>query len=147
MSVNSCTFSGRVGRDSEVRYTQNQKAITQFSMAVDVGWGDNKRTLWITCKGWGNRWEKISPYITKGTKITVTGELDQREYERNDGTKGVSLELNLREIDLHGEKRESGRQESTGGFREGSYKGDTQKPAPAATGGSSDGFEDDDIPF
>lgn len=103
--MNICTFIGRVGGDAEVRYTPNGKAVSNWSVAVDTGYGDNKSTMWVKCALWGDRAEKVSEYIKKGDNVGVSGELSVREYEGNKG-KGFSVELNVRELKLLGGKAE-----------------------------------------
>lgn len=93
MSLNSITLGGNIGNDMEVRYTQNGKAIGSFPLAVTNGYGDNKRTMWVTCLVFGERAEKLAPHIRKGGKIVVSGRLDVRQYDRNDGTKGTAVEV------------------------------------------------------
>ncbi|MBK7797529.1 MAG: single-stranded DNA-binding protein [Saprospiraceae bacterium] len=46
MSLNVWTFTGRLGRDAEQKYIPNGTAVTEFSVAVDVGFGDKKKRLW-----------------------------------------------------------------------------------------------------
>jgi len=106
MSINNCTFTGRIGKDAETRFTPSQKAITTFSLAVDVGWGDNKKTLWLRCNGWGDRFTKLSEYLIKGQQVGVCGEVSLNEWDGDKG-KMTSLELNVREIELLGAKSES----------------------------------------
>ncbi|EOO9527771.1 single-stranded DNA-binding protein [Escherichia coli] len=100
MSVNSITLGGNVGNDLEVKYTQNGKAIGSFSLAVQQGYGDNKRTMWVTCLIFGERAEKLAPHIRKGTKLVVNGRLDVRQYDRNDGTKGTAVEVAVNEFEF-----------------------------------------------
>ena len=54
---------GRLGRDSELKFTPNGKPLVKWSMAVDVGWGDNKSTQWLRCTMWGERGQKIQQYL------------------------------------------------------------------------------------
>lgn len=75
------TAVGRVGKDAEVRKTQNGNSVTSFSLAVNVGWGDRETTRWLDCSMWGQRGEKIAEYIRKGALLTVVGSMGQREYE------------------------------------------------------------------
>ncbi|EKE5139809.1 single-stranded DNA-binding protein [Escherichia coli] len=100
MSLNSITLGGNIGNDMEVRYTQNGKAIGSFPLAVTNGYGDNKRTMWITCLVFGERAEKLAPHIRKGGKIVVSGRLDVRQFDRNDGTKGTAVEVAVNEFEF-----------------------------------------------
>ena len=86
MGINVFTASGRCGQDMEVRFTPNGKAIGQFNLPVETGFGDNKKTSWVTCKMFGERAEKLAQYITKGAAVTVTGAFQLDEWEK-DGVK------------------------------------------------------------
>jgi len=97
--MNICTITGNVGRDCEVRYTPAGKAVASFSIGNQIGWGENKKTAWFRCTLWGERATKLSEYIKKGMKLTVSGEVSLNEYESN-GEKRASLELNVREVEL-----------------------------------------------
>lgn len=86
MSINVMIFAGNVGGDMETRVTPNGKTIGQFNVAVNSGWGDNKKTAWVTCKMFNERAEKLALYIKKGMLVTVSGELSVDEWEK-DGVK------------------------------------------------------------
>ncbi|MDQ6965043.1 MAG: single-stranded DNA-binding protein [Mariprofundales bacterium] len=125
--MNIYTFTGRLGRDQETRYTQSGMAICSFTVAVDYGFGDNKGTNWIRCSLFGKRAEgRLPNYLTKGTQVAVSGELRVREYDDKDGNRRTSIDLSVNEIDLIG-----GRSEQAGG----SYPQQSapqQQPAPPA---------------
>lgn len=74
------TIAGRLGKDAEIRQT-NGNSVCSFSVAADVGFGDNKQSHWFNCSMWGKRGEAIAPYLTKGTQVTVIGEFSEREYQ------------------------------------------------------------------
>ena len=86
MGINVFTASGRCGQAMEVKYTSGGKAIGQFSLPVETGYGDSKKTSWVTCKMFGERAEKLAQYITKGASVTVTGAFQLDEWEK-DGVK------------------------------------------------------------
>ncbi|EKS0344964.1 single-stranded DNA-binding protein [Escherichia coli] len=137
MSVNSITLGGNVGNDLEVRYTSNGKAIGSFSLAVQQGYGDNKRAMWVTCLIFGERAEKLAPHIRKGTKLVVSGRLDVRQYDRNDGTKGTAVEVAVNEFEFMNVNQH------------GQQQGQQQKAQPQNNNGNyppPDDF-DPDIPF
>lgn len=100
MSLNLITLGGNIGNDMEIRHTQNGKAIGSFPLAVTNGYGDNKRVMWITCLVFGERAEKLAPHIRKGGKIVVSGRLDVRQFDRNDGTKGTAVEVAVNEFEF-----------------------------------------------
>jgi single-strand DNA-binding protein len=71
----------RVGKDAVIRSTPAGKLVMGFSAAFDNGWGDRKQTVWLDCSAWGDRWEKVSDYIVKGSQIVVEGNIGTREHE------------------------------------------------------------------
>ena len=73
------TVTGRVGGNAETRVA-GKSDVTNFNCAVDQGWGDNKTTNWFRVAIWGERGGKLAPYIIKGQKVAVTGELVIGEY-------------------------------------------------------------------
>jgi single-strand DNA-binding protein len=125
--MNKFCFTGNLGREAEVRYTQSGTANCSFPVAVSSGYGDKKKTTWVRCTIWGKRAEsKLPEYLTKGTQVAITGELSTSEYTPDGGEKRFNVEVNVSDVDLIGGKPASGSQ-----------------PASAPAQG---GFEDD-IPF
>ena len=99
MSVNVMTFAGNVGGDMETRVTQNGKTIGQFNVAVNSGWGENKKTAWVTCKMFNERADKLAQYIKKGMLVTVSGELSVDEWEK-DGVKNKRVCCIVNDVQL-----------------------------------------------
>ena len=95
--MNVFCATGNLGRDAEVK-TVGQHTVTSFSIAVRAGFGDKAKTFWLNCNAWNK--DKIAPYLTRGSRVGVTGELSVREYDKKDGTKGQSIELRVADIDL-----------------------------------------------
>ena len=98
---------GRLGRDSEVRFTPQGKPVLSFNLAADSGWGDNKQTVWFRVSMWGERAQKLSDMLRKGQQVYVEGNLRTREWDGNDGVRHTDLEVTASEIVLLGGKRES----------------------------------------
>ena len=86
--MNVVVLSGRVGKKPEVRNTPTgQKAVT-FSVANDrKDKSGNKITDWFNCTAWGNTADFIEQYVDKGSAIEVTGSLQTRSWETEDGQK------------------------------------------------------------
>jgi single-strand DNA-binding protein len=120
----------RIGKDAVTRHTSGGKPVTSFSAAFDNGWGDNKQTIWLDVSGWGERYEKIAEYLTKGSQVVVTGDIGTREYEGK-----TYITLNLSNIQLVAKSRSDGAERNTPPRKQ----EPSQKP--------SDDFQDDDIPF
>ncbi|THD06156.1 single-stranded DNA-binding protein [Rhodanobacter lindaniclasticus] len=133
MSINF-TDLVTLGKDAEVRHTAAGKAVTGFSAAIDSGFGDNKKTIWLDCSIWGDRGEKLAPYLVKGSKHMVQGELGTREYE---GKTYITVDVKEVKLGAKSGQSERPRQESKPAQHADASYGD------AATGG----FDSDEIPF
>ena len=101
--MNVFAATGRLGRDVEVRTTQSGTTVANLAIAVDAGYGDNKKTLWVRGALFGKRAEGgLVQYLTKGQQIAVSGELSMSSFQKQDGTPGQSLDMRITEIDLIG---------------------------------------------
>lgn len=112
--LNKVMLIGRAGQDVEMRYTPNGKAVANVSIAVDCGWGDNKKPAWVRCTFWDKLAEVANQYINKGKLIYVEGELNPddtggpRVYQRNDGSYAANYEITVRTLKLLSGKGEPG---------------------------------------
>lgn len=106
MALNVFTFTGRIGKDAVVRFTQSGDAVTSFTAAATSGFGDKAVTTWLNCAIWGKRGESVAPYLLKGAQVAVTGELTNREYTDKDGNKRYSLDVRVNDVTLVGSKPE-----------------------------------------
>lgn len=85
---------GRLTKDPELRFTPGEgKAVCNFSIAVDDGWGDNKKAYFFNVVVWGKSAEAVASFTHKGSKVAVIGKLTTRDYEANDGTKRYVTEI------------------------------------------------------
>ena len=137
--MNQVIVAGRLGRDADLKprsgdSTRGNGSVCNFSVAVDVGFGDKKKTLWIACAIWGERAEKLAPYLTKGTAVTVVGDFDLRQYEKKDKTAGAEITCNVQRITLQG-----------GGERR--DQDPPQTVAEKSKGAAPDADFDDKLPF
>lgn len=140
--MNSCAFIGRIGRDAATRQAGNSDA-TSWPIAVDVGYGDNKTTLWIDCTLWGERGGRLAQYIRKGERIGVHGEVSLREYQKDGETK-TTLALRVADVTLLGDKS-AGESKPAGGR---SANRETRTTARSEAQRPAETFEDDtEIPF
>jgi len=95
--------AGNVGKDAEFKTTQGGTELCRFSLAGTVGYGENKQTLWFDVTKWGKGSEGLSKILLKGTKVTVSGELSQREHEGK-----TYLQIRADHIALQGERQAGG---------------------------------------
>ncbi len=81
--MNKVHLIGNLTRDPEVRYTQSGKAVARFTIAIDDGYGENKRTDFPTIVVWGKTAETIANNLHKGSKVAVNGKITTSNYEKN----------------------------------------------------------------
>lgn len=96
--MNNVSLTGRITKDPEIRYTQNQNACVMFTIAVDRGYKDaqgNKLSDFIPCVAWNSQAEFISKYVKKGNLIEVTGTIQSRSYQNQQGETRVVIEVVL----------------------------------------------------
>lgn len=100
MSITVICASGNIGKDAEQRWTPNQKCIASFSLPVRQGYGDREKTSWVKCMLFGAKAEKLPQYLTKGTKVTVTGEFVMEEWTDQNGGKRSQPVIIVMDIDF-----------------------------------------------
>jgi single-strand DNA-binding protein len=97
-------IAGRLGKDAELRRTQDGTAVLNFTVAVDDGYGERKGTLWFDCSLFGKRGEALEPHLSKGNAVTVSGDLGKREH---DGKTYLTVRVSELTMQGGGEKRET----------------------------------------
>ncbi len=101
---NTVTLIGNVTRDPELRFTPSGSAIATFGLAVNRRWQNRQTNDWeeqvsffdVVC--WRELGENVSESITKGTRLIVTGRLEQRSWETQDGEKRSRIEVIADEV-------------------------------------------------
>ena len=83
--MNLCIFTGRLTKDPEMRYTQEQKPVTEIWLAVDSCYGARKTTSFLDMVAFGNTAESISKYLHKGLKIAVSSVCKQEKWNDKNG--------------------------------------------------------------
>jgi single-strand DNA-binding protein len=92
--MNFIELLGNVGNDAEVRHTPNGQKLTTFSLATRSRKGGQDITTWYRVTVWGDRFDKMVPYIKKGSALIVRGSLNPPEvYTDKNGTAQVRLEV------------------------------------------------------
>ena len=94
--VNRVVLVGRLAKDPELRKTASDISFATFTLAVDnrVREADGTRgTNFIDCRVFRDQAENLVKATRKGSKVAVDGSLNQRNFERRDGTKGKAIEI------------------------------------------------------
>ena len=94
--VNRVLLMGRLVKDPELRKTSSDVSFATFTLAVDnrMRESDGTRgTIFIDCRVFRDQAENLVKFTRKGSMIAVDGSLNQRNFERRDGTKGKVIEI------------------------------------------------------
>ena len=96
--INKVILMGRLTRDPEMRHTNSGTPVTTFSIAIDNGYGDNKRTDFVNCIAWNKTAEFVTKYFAKGKMIIVIGRITTRSWETQDGKRAYATEVIANEV-------------------------------------------------
>ena len=130
MSVNQVVLLGNLARDVNL-HEDGKTPFCNMTVVTNDGWGDNEITSFIPVKAFGKTAENCAKFLSKGSKVAVTGRIQTGSYEKKDGTKVYTTEVIAFRVEfLHsinrGENQIAPNNDVPTGFHE---------------------VEDDDIPF
>jgi single-strand DNA-binding protein len=95
--LNNITLQGRLTRDPEMRYTQSEIPVCRFSLAVERDVADKatgrREVDFIDCVAWRGTAEFMSKYFQKGNSCLVSGRLQIRNWQDNDGSNHKTAEV------------------------------------------------------
>lgn len=137
--INNVVLMGRLTADPELKYTTTEKAVLNFTIAVDKRRRDDGANF-ISCVAWEHTAKFINDFFGKGSMIAVTGEIDTRKYTDKDGNNRTAFEIIVREASFCGSKNEGG------------SAAPAAKPAAKPTAKPAEDFDileedDEDLPF
>lgn len=101
--MNKAILMGRMTRDPELKYTQNNTAVLSFTIAVNRrrnANGQEPKVDFIDCVAWRSTAEFVSKYFAKGQMIVVTGEIQTRSWEDKHGSKRKTTEILVDEVEF-----------------------------------------------
>ncbi|HAN21593.1 MAG: hypothetical protein A2Y15_05980 [Clostridiales bacterium GWF2_36_10] len=131
--ISVSVFSGRLTTDPELKSSTSGKPVCTFKIAVERGYGEQKRTYFPTLVAW-NGYATFVSKLAKGTKITARCEYTERNYKDKQGNKRNVVEFLVQEIEAEPKRSQS--------------QDDSSIPSYS---GSESGFEDlssdDELPF
>ena len=143
--MKALTIAGRLTKDAETREAGSDR-VTSFSVAVDDRAGREKTTLFFDCSMWGKRGEAVQPYLTKGSSVTVNGDLGTREHNGK-----TYLTVRVNDVTLQGGKKGDNGDGFSGGSDEGVARGGGAGSGAESFGGgrgAKDSYDlSDDVPF
>lgn len=147
--MNKIIIMGRLTREPEVRWSQgtNATAIARISIAVDRKWkreGEPEADF-FNCTAFGKQAEFIEKYLHKGTKVLVSGRVQNDNYTNKDGQKVYSVQIIVEEIEFAESKNAAAANGAAPAYQASS------RPSPSQAAG--DGFmsipdgAEEELPF
>lgn len=149
MSQSPTTIVGNVTNDPELKFTGQGKPSLKFGVAVNTYWTDasgekKERTSYFNIVAWGYLAEDTAAVLEKGVGVVVSGRLDQRSWEGDDGKKNSTIEVvadtigvQTRSIETFVRKRRSGGEEA----------GSAKRPVAATQRRAQPSISDEEEPF
>lgn len=137
---NKVFLLGNLGKDPEVRFTSNGRAVAKFPVATSERWTDQdgnkqERTEWHNVVVWGKQAETCGQYLAKGRQVFVEGSVRTRQYDDKDGNKRYITEIVARDVRFLGSGGGAGRSP------------DMPQSAPRGEEVGGGPPDEDDIPF
>lgn len=102
--LNCFSFTGRLTQDAAVRTLVSGKKVLTVNAAVNTGYGEYKKTLFVKLQMWGEHGDKIVQYFTRGKSVAAAGELSRSEWQTREGKQMVDFVVDVRAINLVGSK-------------------------------------------
>lgn len=152
LNLNKVVLAGRITADPELKQTPSGVSVLRFTLAVNRRFNKNneqgeQQTDFITMVAWRQTAEFISKYFRKGSAICVTGSIQTRSWQDQQGQKRFATDVVVEDAMFVDSRSESGNAQG------GSYVPDAYNAAPSysSNAGSAPNFEelntDDDLPF
>jgi single-strand DNA-binding protein len=141
--MNKVFLIGNLTRDPELTETPSGVAVCRFSIAVNRSYSSQdgeRQTDFFNCTAWRGQAETIARYTKKGNKVAVSGSIQLRNYEDNQGVKRTAVDIVVQDVEFLTPK--------TGeGFDE--FDAAPRSAAPAKKKPALKALDDDDsdIPF
>jgi single-strand DNA-binding protein len=113
---NRCQFIGNLGADVEQRCTPSGDMVASFTVAVSEKWKDKQgnqqeNTEWVKCTAFGKLAEICAKYLSKGSKVAVSGKYATNKWKDNEGNTRYNTYIKLQEIEFLSARGDTGREE------------------------------------
>ena len=111
--INRVILIGNLGKDPEVRYSNQGTAICNMTIATSESWTDKstgekqEKTEWHRCVSFGKQAEVLGKYLVKGSQVYIEGKLQTRQYEK-DGQTHYATEIVVQDFTFLGGGKQSG---------------------------------------
>ena len=140
--MNRCILIGRLTKDPELRTTSSGISVTTFTVAVDRSFGKDKETDFIPVVTWRGLADNCAKFLSKGKKVAVSGRIQTRSYETQNGDKRYVTEIIADDVEFLTPKSEA-HYEPDSEFRDGL----NDPPETEFDGDDFEPLDDEQMPF
>lgn len=156
--LNKVVLIGRLTREPDMRFTQSQRAVCSFNLAVNRNFttqGGEREADFINVVSWGKTAENVSKYLNKGSLVAVDGRIQTRNYDNAQGQRVYVTEVVAENVTFLESRGSSNNSAQEYGFAEPKQQDSNasqnasfdSKKDPFADFGNSIDISDDDLPF
>jgi len=107
--MNNVALHGNFGADPELKYTGTGKAVCNFRVGVNSGFGEKRETEWVNCVAWEKTAEKVAELGRKGKEVAIFGRMKTKSWEDRNGNKVKSTEVHANIVVVGAEATNAGR--------------------------------------
>jgi single-strand DNA-binding protein len=131
-------LAGHLGADPESRFTQSGQKVTTLRMAVNHRKGKEDVTVWWRVTIWGEQFERMMPYIKKGSGLMVVGEMQAPDvYADREGNQRISMECTALHLSFNPFGRSEKREGDQAGGMNSPYAGLAEAGGPRVAAAAS----------
>ena len=154
--INNVVLVGRLTKDCDLKYTSSGTAVATFSLAVNrqfTNQAGEREADFINCVIWRKSAENFANFTRKGSLVGITGRIQTRNYEGNDGKRVYITEVvadNFTLLEKKGDARDHSNHssgQSNNRAKQQGFDEFNQSADPFDSAGESINISDDDIPF
>lgn len=149
--INAVTLVGRLTKDVDLRYTQNGKAVGNFTLAVNrpfTNQNGDREADFILCQVWGKQAENTAQYTSKGSLVGVNGRISTRNYENNQGQRVYVTEVVADQVAFLDSKKDNQQQNNQPTQQSNQQQSNNQNyDDPFKNNGEPIDISDDSLPF
>lgn len=149
--INKVILIGHLGAKPDIRYTRNNEAIANLSIATSETWKDKRtgepreQTEWHRCVAYRRLAEICGEYLDKGSKVYIEGRLQTRKWAGQDGVERYTTEVIVADLQMLDARPQQSQQVQPQQSKKPVSGTNVQQPNPQQSTPPPD--FDDDIPF
>ena len=104
--INRFIATGRLTADAVTRTIANGKTVMSMNAAINTGYGDYKKTLFVKVQQWGDSALNVVQYLKKGTLIGIDGALSTNSWKTKEGENRTDVVVDVRAVQILSSKKE-----------------------------------------